>query len=290
MSVEIINDICGEESTTVLNSGAKKQCVPKPAYALVLARKDFVFNNASDSRTKTAWDSAKANKDIVPLYNIEEINPNNTEEKKYEGRNEDYITDEAVKGVDYNHIIGDCAYEVLKSYKNSEYTKVFRVLSDGTFHAERQSDGKIKGEPLSSYNVGTLIESIPGGKPQNADISLKFKSYKKSTIKPDFDLKKYEGIYDVNLIQVSASSTSIKFKAISGCAGGNTVDSLTLNDFIVKDASGTVVAANSLVPPNDGVYELTGTGFANNFTVELNGVIQQTFVMFEGINSLTVSI
>lgn len=285
----IINDACGlEAKRAVRNSGSKNQCVPKPAYALNMAKEDFSFATVEASRTKADWDAAKLAKDIIPLYKIEEFSASNTEEQKYEGRHQDYITDQAVKGTVYNHIIGDCAYDVLKSLVGAGYTRMFITLSDGTFTAVTMDDMKVKGEPISTFEVGILNDSEIGGKPQNADITVKFIDHIKSIIKPDFDLKEYEGVFDVDLTQVAATSTSIRFKATAGCSGAE-VNLLEDGDFVVRDLTGAVQSV-TFVPPVNGVYELTGTGFQTGYTVETDGVVDKVEKMFESVEVLVITV
>lgn len=286
----ILSDICGAEvAANVKNSGGKKQCVPKPAFCLNFAKEDFAFETAADARTKVAWDTAKESKDIIPLYLIEEFAAANTEQQMFEGRHQDYITDEAVKGTTYNHIISDCSYEVIKSLKDAGYTRLFITLSDGKFTCEAQEDGSIKGEPISSYDVGILNDSEIGGKPQNADITVKFKDHAKSVLEPDFDLKQYEGIYDVDVVQVSASATEIKVKVIPHC-GGSSIKSFEDGDFEVRDLTGAVESITFTPPDADGVYPLTGTDFATGFTVGLKGVVVQTEAMYESPEPLKITV
>lgn len=285
----VMNDACGDKATNVLNSGGKKQCVPKPVDSLIMAKEDFRFATYEAAKLKTNWDTAKANKDIIPLYLVEEFTADNTEEQVYEGRHRDYVTDEAIKGTIYNHIIGDCSYEVLKSLRNSGYTRVFRVTSDGAFHAQILADGKVAGEPISSYNVGILNDSEIGGKPQNADITVKFKDYVKSTIMPDFDIKNYEGVYEVILEQVSASASSIKFKALTGC-GSELITTLEDSDLKFLDNTDSAASATFVPADEDGIYEYTGTGFASGYSVATDGVVDKVDISYESSNPLIIEI
>lgn len=286
----IYNDACGlEKAAAVKNSGGKKQCVPKPAFSLNMAKESFSFPTVTDARTKAAWDAAKLNKDIIPLYKIEEYTAANTEEKKYEGRFDDYITDEAIKGTTYNHIIGDCSYEVIKSLRNAGYTRVFITLSDGTFTAQALEDGRIKGQPISNYEVGILNDSEIAGKPQNADITLKFEDHVKSILNPDFDLRTYEGVYDVELTEVSASATAIRFTAASGCSG-SLIEAFEDGDFVVHDLAGAVQTVTFVPPTPQGVYELVGTTFTTGFTVSLDGVVDKVEKAYETVKPLSITV
>lgn len=277
MSVKLINDGCSTEAANIKNSGKQKQCVPKPIERLFLSKEGFSFTNKANSVLLASWKTAIANKDIIPLYKVEEFSANNTEEKKYEGRFEDYPSEEAVKGTNYNILIGNCSYEALESYEGTDYLRIFGVLTDGLFTAELQENGTIKGQPLSSYNVGVLNDSEIGGKVQNADIEVKFKKHSISNIKPAFDLDDLDGIQDVTLTIISASSTAIVVTATAGCQGDK-VSGLETANFRFLNASGT---PQTLVASEvDGTYTLTGTGFVTG-TLETNGVITQTNAFYE---------
>lgn len=286
----IINEVCGgNENSAPKNTGTKNQCTPKPVIESILAKETFSFADLATMKTRAAWDAALAAKNIAPIYKVEEIAANNTEAKKYEGRFKDVTLKEAIKGVNYSHLLSDCSHATLKSYEGSEYTRIFRVCEDGTVHCEVMDDGKIMGEPLSSYNVGELIESTDD-KPQNAEIQLKFKEYSKSTIELDFDIIDYEGIYDVTLTVAAATATSIKVSATAGC-NNTSVTSFEDGDFVVKDGAGAVQSV-TFVPFDtaEGVYELTGTGFATGFTVELNDVVAQSTIMYEGVAPVAITV
>lgn len=286
----IINEVCrSTETSAPKNTGTKNQCTPKPVIESILAKETFSFATLAAMKTRAAWDAALQAKEIAPIYKVEEIAANNTEAKKYEGRFADVTLKEAIKGVNYVHLLSDCSHATLKSYEGSDYTRIFRVCEDGTVHCEVMDDGTIKGEPLSSYNVGELIETTDD-KPQNAEIQLKFKEYSKSTVKLDFDIIDYEGIYDVTIEVESASATSIKVATTSGC-NNSQVTSFEDGDFVVKDGSGAVQSV-TFVPFDtvEGVYELTGVGFATGFTVELNGVVVQSAIMYEGVAPVAITV
>jgi hypothetical protein len=58
---------------------------------------------------------------------------------------------------------------------------------------------------------------------------------------------------------------------------------------VLKDATGSVNAATFVPFDTDAeVYELTGTGFANDFTLDLDGVQEVGTVMYESTGKLTL--
>lgn len=287
MSV-IINEVCGNTSKKPKNTGGKKQCLEGAVRTYALAKETFAFPDLATAKTKAAWDTAKQNKDIVVFYDIEELEPNNTEAQIKVGRYQDYPISEAKKGVNYTHYLSTCSHDAVKSYENSEYTRVFRITEKNEVLCEAQDDGKIKGEPLKSFIVGIRDDAPADGTP-STKINFKFDAYSLSVIKPDVNLTDYEGIYDLTLAQVSASATSIRFTAVTSCSGSK-VTSLESGDVVVKDGSGAVESVTFVPADSNGVYEVTGTGFATGFTVEVNGVVVQADIMYEGEATLSIEV
>lgn len=283
-----LNEICGTEtSVSQKNTGGKKQCLEGAMRTYILAKGSFSFASVAAVKTKAAWDAAKQNKDIAVFYDIEELEPNNTDAVINEGRFRDYKIKDSVKGVSYTHYLSTCSHDAVKSYEDSDYTTMFRVTENNELLCEVQDDGTVKGEPITSFIVGERNDAPVDGTP-STQIQIKFDAYSLSILIPDFDLTGYEGIYDVNLSQVSATATSIRFTASTACSG-SLITSLVAANIVVKNAAGEVQTVSFVAPNSDGVYEVTGTGFANGHTVELNGVIAQSQIMYEDEAPLTVS-
>jgi hypothetical protein len=288
--LSIVSDNCGNEATPTLNTGGKKQCLPKPVQSYALARNTFEFASTTAARTKAAWDTAKQAKDIVIFWDVEEFAQANTEPTKKEGRFNDYPLKDGVRGLNLTHYLGDCPYNALESYDNSgEYTKMFRILTDGTFTADVQDDGKVKGENIKNFSVGVLNDATDET-PQNAVVAVKFSQQTKSVLKPEFDLINYEGIYNVQFEENPANSaTSLKFRTLSGCSGSK-ITSFVEANIVLRNASGVVVEPDTFVAADaDGYYTLTGTGFTNGYTIELDGVVTQTGIMYDAPVKLTIA-
>lgn len=284
----IINEVCGNETSQPKNIGGKKQCLEAPVNSYALAKEGFSFDSVSDAKDIEKWKTAIQEKNIVPFPFVEAIEANNTEASIKNGRFKDYTLKEAVRGSTYRQDLAICTHAAVKSYENSDYTRIFRLTGDNEITAEIQDDGTVKGEALSSFIVGIRNEATDADVPFT-NVQLKYAQDAFSILKADFDVNDLEGIYDVNLSQVSATATSIKIKAVTGCSGSN-VDGLTDADFVVKDATGAVDDSLSFVPPVDGVYEFTGTDIANGYTVELNGVVAQAEISYETPEPLTITI
>jgi hypothetical protein len=275
----VINEVCDSGVSKQKNTGAKKQCLEGAVRTYILAKDDFSFADTAAAKLKTNWDAAKKSKKIAVFYDVEELEPNNTEAQIKAGRFADYKISEAKKGVNYTHYLSTCSYEALKSYENSGFTRVFRVTEKNELLCETQQDGKIKGEPLTSFIVGIRDDAPADGIP-SVKVNLKFDSYSLSILNPDFDLTGYEGVYDLDLKETSLSATSIKFKATSSCSGNN-ISALKAADVVLKNELGAIQNPTFVPADSNGVYELTGTGFVAGFKLSLNGIVTIADIDYE---------
>ena len=285
MSNTIINEACVGNNTKN-TGGSKKQCLAGAVKTYFLAKENFSFASLSAMKDKANWDEAKKNKDIVPFFEIEVIEANNTESTIANKRFGDKKTKQGIKGVTYTHELSPASHAALASYDGTaEYSRIFRATTENEGLCETMEDGTIKGEPISSFIVDIRNDATDESD-ATTKVMIKFKDYDMSIVKPDFDLNEYEGIYDLELAIVEATATSIKFSAKS--FGANVTNLATAN-VVLKDATGSVHAA-TFVPfdTDDEVYELTGTGFANDFTLDIDGVQEVGTVMYESTGKVTL--
>ena len=234
-----VNEICGNETTIkTLNTGGKKQCLEGAVRTYILTKGDFKFDTLALAKAKANWETAKAAKNIVVFYDVEELEPNNTDAVITNGRFRDYKIKDSVKGVSYTHYLSTCSHEALKTYEDSEYTRMFRVTENNELLCVVNDDGSVQGEPITSFIVGERNDAPVDGTP-STQVQIKYSAYTQSVIIPDFDITDYEGIYDVTLTEGdSNSSTSLKVKVTTSCSGA-VVTSLESGDLIVKDGAGS---------------------------------------------------
>lgn len=287
MSVEIINE-AGGSLKVLKNTGVSEQKYESAVKTYVLAKEGFSFASADAIKDIANWNTAKANKDIVPLYEVD-LAPeaNSVEPTIANKRFRDVKTKDGVKGVTYTHELSPESHSAIESFdQNTVYTRVFRVTSENEVLCESQADGTVKGEPLSSLIVGNREDATDENPPQTK-VMLKFKKYDMSIVKPSFDASEFEGIYDVVLALSSASATSIKFSAKSW---GEDVTNLASSNVVLKDTGGSVHASSFVAYDSDtGLYELTGTAFANDFTLDIDGVQVVGTVYYESTGAITLS-
>lgn len=285
----IINESGGSATTTsVQNPGGKDQNLEGAVRTYILAKSGQSFATVAAAKLLTNWDTAKAAKDIVIFYDVEELEDNNTDPIKKEGRYKDYKIKDGIKGVAYTHYLGTHAHIALDSYQNSDYTRVYRITENNELLCEVQDDGSVKGQPLSSFIVGERLDAPADGTP-SSKVELKFDAHDMSILKPAFDMSDYEGIYDLKFEQVSASATSIKFKALE-TFNENVVSSLIDADVDILDAAGAAYTHSFVAADADDEYELTGAAFATGFTIVLTGIVTKSGRDYDSPVALSITV
>ncbi len=294
MAKQVILENCGSENNNHYNTGAKKQCLEGVTEKHYVAKNGFKFATLADFKDKAKWLLAIKAKDIVPLYEAYELAPENTEATFYETGNFKYETAPAVKKVSFESYLGLCSHRALKSYNESSvYTQVFEFTNKGEIVGVVTDDGGIKGQELSSLNVG-IRNVATKDKPSFSKVSAVYKDYNEfenhpAVIKPGFGHLELEGIYDVELTLISASATEIKFTAGVGCSGGDAlIKSLVSADVILLDATGAAYTHSFVTADANGVMTLTGLAFANDFTINLDDVVESGDMLYEAVEPLTI--
>lgn len=276
------------------NTGAKEQCFFGIVVKMAVAIPGFSFPTATAAKTKTLWDTAIAAKQIYPLYEVEEFAIANTEGTSFEGRNQTYPTSGGKKKSTFSSMIGLCSYNALKSFDKST-VQVFEFTEDGAIKAVEKDDISIKGQDVV-LNIGRFLDPA-GDKPSHAVVTVNYKDYNEfedngAVLRPDgWDASDIFGIFDVSLVQVSASTTVIKLKAQEGCAGGDeNVNVFVSGNLVVRSAAGAVKTTSFVTADSNGIYTLTGT-FATGDTISTDGVISVTGgANYEAPKPLTITV
>lgn len=285
---------CSKEGGAIKNTGATEQCLEGLTIRTAVAPLGFSFPTKTAAKTKALWDAAIARKEIFPLYNVEEMASANTEDTFLEGRNQQYRTAFGKKVNTYTSFLGLCSHAALKSF-NNRTMQLFEFTEDGKIIAINDFDNiKVKGQTVS-LTVGKRLPAT-ADRPPSTMVTINYKNFNEleergCILYPEgwggMDLY---GIFDVNIIQTSASATSIKFQVTDGCAGGGqNLDLFEATDVIVRDLTGSVQTVTFVAADPQGIYEVVGTGFANGFTVELNGVVTKVDTSYESVAKLIVS-
>jgi hypothetical protein len=286
-------EICGSGETKPKNTGFNEQCIESKLNIPIISD-GFQFPSVTSFKTVADWKSAIQAKHLVPLFPVYELADASTEDTKFETGNFSKVTAKGIEKVTFECYLSVCAYTALKSYENSgKYAELFEYNEDGDYSGIFASDGtKVKGRKVTSLKV-TRIRATKDKVPYvKGEITFADKDdvLNAVIVKSDLSESDLEGIFDVQLNQVSAAASSIKFTASAGCSGGGSlVTSLVAADIVVKNPAGAIQTVSFVTADADGVYTLTGTGFAKGYTVSLKGVVAQTTIMYESPKPLTIS-
>jgi len=284
---------CNNDETNFANTGASEQCLESVVVKTVAAPLDFSFDTIEDAKDISKWNDGIADKKLFPLYDVEELASANTEDTVFEGRNKTYTTAKGKKVITFNSYLGLCSHAALKTFNKKE-VQLFEITEDGEVKAWRDSAGKVKGQ-FVTLDIGKRVDAMPD-KPPYTPVKVTYKDFNQYenngvVLRPGFSASDIDGIYDIVLKQVSASATVIKFTASTGCAGGSTkIKSLLAANVVVKDVDGGTETVTFVSADSNGIYTINGTGFANGFTVQLNGVISQAELKMESPEPLVISI
>jgi hypothetical protein len=281
---------CAQAEAQTLNTGAKEQCLTAPVIRHALAPTDQEFETAASAKTLADWRTAEANKDIIMLFEIEQLANADTEDTFYEARKK-YKTKNGKKIRTFESHLGPCSHRALASY-NGKKMRVYEFTDAQEIKACTVDGTKVRGQ-LVTIEVGKMVDATDE-KPQFTPVTLTYEDYKEFengpvVLKPVWSHIELQGIFDVNLELVSASATSIKFKASGGCSGDDVIKVFASGDITLKTASGTAVSHSFVAADANGVYELTGTGFVNTLVVDLDGVVQKTEATYESTGGLSVT-
>lgn len=284
---------CNNSAKGKANTGAKEQCLEGIMVLPVLTEMDFKFDTLEDAKDITKWEEAIAAKKMWPLYVPEEITTANTEDTYFEGKNEQYLTSQGKKITTYTSMLGLCSHSALASFRGAKMRQL-EFTEDGKVKGVMNDAGEVFGQAVK-LNVAKRLDPT-ADRPASTLVTTNYLDYTEleqdgAIFVPDFRASELYGIFDVHLLQVSATATNIKLKVMDGCAGGGgTVDTFVSGDFIVKDLTGAVQTVTFTAADADGVYTLTGTAFADNFTVELDGVVVVAGMAYEDVAPLKIAV
>ena len=282
---------CSKEGTKNKNTGAKEQCLEGVVVRHALATDEQEFATVTAAKTLATWKTDIASKDIIPLYEIEELAVADTEDTFFEGRERRYKTANGKKVRTFNCFLGLCSHNALKSYHGKKM-RIYEFTDAQEIKAISPDGTKIKGQ-LVTIEVGKRVDAMPD-KPAYTPVTLTYADYNEfendgAILKPTWSQIEIQGIFDVDFTLVSASATSIKFTVDAGCAG-DVVTSLTDSDIVLRDPAGALKTHTFVPADANGVYELTGIGFATGSTLATDGVVTQPEASYESVEVLTITI
>ena len=289
------NEICSGGQAGYVGTGATDQCLEAVTVLLVLAKTDFRFDSLADFKDKTKWDAGILAGNLVPLFELYDLAPANTDATFYENRNFKKRTAKALKIMTAESYVGVCSQAALKSYHNSsDYTRVFEVTEDGDVMGVYDTDGvKVKGQLISDFNVG-IRNPATTEKPPFTIITVSYADYEEFEdgaviASPDFDpVMDLEGVFNVSFTQTGAtpSETSIVVNATVGCKGEILTGAAAEIKLYAPD--GTVTDGVAAETAATGLYTITGTGFVTGSIVMIDGIKAVGDINVSGGNKITI--
>lgn len=274
----------GSEQSSPKNTGSNKEKLYKATIRYALARESFFVETYNKAILKDTLDQAIVSKDVVPFFSVEGSELANVEATYYDSRTVKYQTAPGRKGLKVKHHLGVFSHAALKSYENSEYTRIIEFTEDNKILMVN-SNGVLKGQKLSNFIVGMKEEPVIAGAPPTTSVDIIYEDYKEfetaaQVISPNYRTEDLQGIFDVHFEPVSISDTEVTFKAYLNT--GEEVKNITINKlkFLKLNGEEQTVTAKSF---NGEVYVFTGTGFTSGHIVT-DGVDYQTKIKYEGVN------
>ena len=264
----------------VMGTASVVECLEAVTTLLVVTKENFAFPNMADAMDLAKWNEAIGAGNIVPLYQMYELTPANTEEQFYESRNFKKRVAKATKVTTFENYLSLCSHKALKSYQNSEFTRVFEITEDGEIIAVR--DGlKIKGQRIKDFNVGirnaATLDKVPF-----TLVTMTYGDYEELekngfVYKPNFDGNSdLDSIYAANIDIISASGTQIDF-TVTTCEG-SAVQNLKDGDIVVLSAA-TGAEQTVTVTETGGVYSATGSNLVSGL-IGLKGIVEAGSVKY----------
>lgn len=282
---------CNASDVKNRNTGANEQCLEGLMVFPVLAVPGFKFESIADFKNKEKWVEAIAEKKLIPLFDVEELTPANTEDTYFEGRTKRYRTAVGKKMTTYTSFLSVCSHFALKSYDKKDM-QLFEFTEDNAIKGVNAGSGAVKGQDVY-LEIGKRVDAT-ADRPASTQVTINYKDYNQFEdnaviARPEWSYTDLYGIFDVTLQLISATSTNIVLKVLTGCGGGDMpVEGLLAADFVVRNATGQ--AQSVTLTESNGVYTIVGTDFATGYTVELKEVVTIDDISYEGEDSITLTV
>lgn len=279
---------CAQEDAQTRNTGASGQCLEGPVIKHVLSPIGQEFATAAAAKIEANWKTGIAAKELIPLFELEELAVADTEDTYFEG-NSKYKTANGKKIRTFNLMLGVCSHAAVASY-NGKQMRVYEFTDDSKLKAVTPDGTKVRGQ-LVTIEVGKRVDATKE-KPAFTPVTLTYADYKEFESNPVILIPSWShinlvGIFDVTVAQVSATASLVKFTVDAGCSG-DPVTSLEDADITYTTALGVPVTHTFVAADANGVYSLTGTGFVSGNLLTLDGVVQKTEAAYEAENVLSI--
>lgn len=276
-----------KDTATARNTGANGQVLEGPVIKYALATTEQEFATVAAAKTLATWKADVALKKIIPFFELEELAIGDTADTKFEG-NKSYTTAFGEKIRTFNMMIGLPSHNAVSSY-NGKTMRLYEFTDKQEIKAISPDGIKVKGQ-LVTIEVGKRIDALKD-KPAYTPVILKYKDFREfendgHILKPEWSpVVEVKGIIDAVIEVVSHTATSVKFKVLENDTK-DPITSLEASDILYKTAAGVAITHSFVIPDADGVYELTGTGFATGDVLSGNGVLAKVEDSYEVLKAV----
>lgn len=274
-------------TATARNTGANGQVLEGPVIKYALATTEQEFASVTAAKTLATWKADVALKKIIPFFELEELAVGDTADTKFEG-NKSYTTAFGEKIRTFNMMIGLPSHNAVSSY-NGKTMRLYEFTDKQEIKAISADGIKVKGQ-LVTIEVGKRIDALKD-KPAYTPVILKYKDFREfendgHILKPEWSpVVEVKGIIDAVIEVVSHTATSVKFKVLENDTK-DPITSLQDSDVLYKTAAGVAITHSFVIPDANGVYELTGAGFATSDVLSGKGVLAKVEDSYEVLKAV----
>lgn len=274
-------------TATARNTGANGQVLEGPVIKYALATTEQEFASVTAAKTLATWKADVALKKIIPFFELEELAVGDTADTKFEG-NKSYTTAFGEKIRTFNMMIGLPSHNAVSSY-NGKTMRLYEFTDKQEIKAISADGIKVKGQ-LVTIEVGKRIDALKD-KPAYTPVILKYKDFREfendgHILKPEWSpVVEVKGIIDAVIEVVSHTATSVKFKVLENDTK-DPITSLQDSDVLYKTAAGVAITHSFVIPDANGVYELTGAGFATGDVLSGKGVLAKVEDSYEVLKAV----
>lgn len=274
------------------NTGALSQCLDGITVKFVLAPLGTQqFDTKILAKSLAEWKTQIADKLLIPLYDVENLAIADVEPTYEETRKEKLKITNGKKVTTLEYKLGMCSHNALTSYDGKKM-QVYEITEDNELVAISK-DGTIVNGQTVLVEVGMYKRTVKDKK-NYTPVTLSYLDYKELEqngvkLQLPFGESDVLGIFDAQIVQVSASATNVKFQVLAGC-DQTPVKGLVDGDFTFKTALGVDVVHTFVSADADGIYTFTGTGFVTGNIINTDGVVSTTEFSVEAIAPLSITV
>lgn len=280
-------------SLSSLKNVSPSDCPPLLATRkLILTTTDFTFADEDAAKLSANFTTGICNKEIFPFPLVQNAEAQNEEAVFEILETKSIQVTPAKKQTQFTFVESLCVHADMRSF-NGRQMRLFEVTEGDFVTGIKNADGSIKGQLVQVFvdilgtstfaEVGKTLVTVRYNEVDNFEQNA-------VVFKLDTPFSNINGIIDVELAEEAGSLATLLNISVKDFCSGESVDSLVDGDLVVKDGAGVVqVLTSTTYDPVNEFYAIVGAGFANGFTVEINGVIAQPDAKFEGRNIVTIA-